>query len=93
MPKVCVLLTAFSSFPGAPVNPTMAIARRVERRHGPRLARLGIELQTAVLPVVYAGAEARARGLIERLRPQVVLHLGLAARRKKLSFETRARTD
>jgi hypothetical protein len=34
MPALRVLLTAFGSFPGAPVNPTMAIARRVERRHG-----------------------------------------------------------
>ena len=86
-----VLLTAFGAFPGAPVNPTMAIARMVERRHGARLARLGIELQTAVLPVVYDGAEARAEGLIASMCPDAVLHLGLAGRRRRLSFETRAR--
>lgn len=91
MSALRVLLTAFGSFPGAPVNPTMAIARRVERRHGRRLARLGVELHTAVLPVVYEGAEARASALITAHQPHAVLHLGLAARRKKLSFETRAR--
>jgi pyroglutamyl-peptidase len=91
MPATRVLLTAFGSFPGAPVNPTMAIAKLVERRHGRRLARLGLELQTAVLPVVYAGAEARIADLIAQLQPDVVLHLGLAARRKRLSFEARAR--
>ncbi len=91
MPVLRVLLTAFGSFPGAPVNPTMAIARRVERRHGRRLARLGVEIHTAVLPVVYKGAERRAADLIAAVQPHVVLHLGLAARRKKLSFETRAR--
>lgn len=91
MPVLRVLLTAFGSFPGAPVNPTMAIARRLERRHGRRLARLGVEIHTAVLPVVYRGAEARTADLIDAFQPQVVLHLGLATRRKKLSFEARAR--
>jgi len=91
MPAIRVLLTAFGAFPGAPVNPTMAIARLVARRHGRRLARLGIELHTAVLPVEYAGAEQRAGALIATLAPDVALHLGLAARRKRLSFETRAR--
>ncbi|MBX9761281.1 MAG: hypothetical protein K2Y29_21060 [Beijerinckiaceae bacterium] len=90
MPPVQVLLTAFGAFPGAPVNPTMAIAKLIERRHGRRLARLGVELHTAVLPVVYDGAERRALDLIARTGPDVVLHLGVA-RRKKLSFETRAR--
>ena len=91
MPALRILVTAFGSFPGAPVNPTMALARLVMRRHARRLARLGLEIQTAVLPVEYEGAEARAAGLIEKIEPQVVLHLGLAARRKRLSFETRAR--
>ncbi len=91
MPTLRVLLTAFGSFPGAPVNPTMAIVSRVERRHGRRLARLGVHIHTAVLPVVYMGAEARAADLIVAIQPQVVLHLGLAARRKKLNFEMRAR--
>ncbi|MFN3889034.1 MAG: pyroglutamyl-peptidase I [Beijerinckiaceae bacterium] len=91
MQAIRALLTAFGSFPGAPVNPTMAIARLVKLRHGRRLARLGIDLHTAELPVEYAGAEQRARDLIAAMKPDVVLHLGLAARRKRLSFETRAR--
>lgn len=91
MPAIRVLLTAFGSFPGAPVNPTMAIAKGVARLHGRRLARMGVDLQTAVLPVVYEGAEMRASGLAEGGRAHVVLHLGLAGRRKRLSFETRAR--
>ena len=91
MPATRVLLTAFGSFPGAPVNPTMAIAQLVERRHGRRLARLGLGLQTAVLPVVYEDAEGRIASLIAQLAPDVVLHLGLAARRKRLCLEARAR--
>lgn len=91
MPDVRILVTAFGSFPGAPVNPTMALARLLRRRHGRRLARLGLDIHTAVLPVVYAGAEKQTADLIARIKPQVVLHLGLAARRKRLSFETRAK--
>lgn len=91
MAALRILVTAFGSFPGAPVNPTMALTRLLMRRHGRRLARLGLEIHTAVLPVVYDGAEARAAALIAKIGPQVVLHLGLAARRKRLSFEARAR--
>lgn len=90
MPVTRALLTAFGSFPGAPVNPTMAILALVTKRHGRRLARLGVELHTAVLPVEYAGAQERALELIARARPDAALHLGLAAGRRRLSFETRA---
>lgn len=90
MAPIRFLLTAFGAFPGAPVNPTMAIVQLIGRRHARRLARLGVELHTAVLPVVYEGAERRALELIAATRPDAVLHLGVA-RRKKLSFETRAR--
>ena len=91
MPPTRLLFTAFGSFPGARVNPTSAIARLVLTRHGRRLSRLGLELHTAELPVIFAGAEERARDLIENLQPDAVLHLGLAGRRKRLSFEVRAR--
>lgn len=88
---VRVLLTAFGAFPGAPVNPTKALARLVVARERKRLARLGIEIISAELPVTYAGAESRAQELVERYRPDAVLHLGLAGRRKALTLETRAR--
>ena len=88
---VRILLTAFGAFPGAPVNPTAALARRVAVRERRRLARLGIEIVTAELPVIYAGAESRAQELVERHRPDAVLHLGLAGRRKALTLEARAR--
>lgn len=88
---VKVLLTAFGAFPGAQSNPTVALARLVDRRWRRTLERADIDLHVAVLPVVYDGAEARTRALIEAIRPDVVLHLGLAGRRKTLSLETRAR--
>lgn len=90
-PHMRVLLTAFGAFPGAPVNPTRALAALVARRERSRLARLGVDLVIAELPVVYAGAEARVNALIASHTPDAVLHLGLAGRRRALTLETRAR--
>ena len=85
-----VLVTAFGAFPGAPSNPTMALARELERRHGKRLARLAIALHTRVLPVRFAAVEGALTAVLDELRPDVVLHLGLAGRRAALSVELRA---
>jgi pyroglutamyl-peptidase len=85
-----VLVTAFGAFPGAPSNPTMALARELERRHARRFARLSISLQTRILPVQFAQVEGALEAQLDELRPDVVLHLGLAARRSALSVELRA---
>ena len=85
-----VLVTAFGAFPGAPSNPTMALARELERRHGKRLARLSIVLHTRVLPVRFAQVEGALAAALDEVRPDVVLHLGLAGRRAALSVEMRA---
>ncbi len=85
-----VLVTAFGAFPGAPVNPTMAIAAGLRKRaHLLRLA--GIDLVTAELPVVYATAEEMLAERLASVKPDAILHLGLAGRRKTISIETRAR--
>ena len=86
---ISVLVTAFGAFPGAPVNPTMAIAAALKRRSA-ALRRAGIILETAVMPVEFAGTRERLETLFARTRPDVVLHLGLAGRRKTVSVETRA---
>ncbi len=84
-----ILVTAFGAFPGAPVNPTMAIAAFLQRRK-PTLRRAGIDIETAVLPVLFEGTRERLAAIIERLRPDAILHLGLAGRRSCMSVETRA---
>lgn len=84
-----ILLTAFGAFPGAPVNPTMKIAPALQKRHR-KFERHGILLETRVLPVVYDGVRARLERMIAETRPDIVLHLGLAGRRKTISVETRA---
>ncbi len=84
-----ILVTAFGAFPGAPVNPTMSIARYLEKRRR-ALGLTGIEIVTHVLPVVFAGTYERLAGLYASLKPDIVLHLGLAGRRKTISVESRA---
>ncbi|HEY8580591.1 MAG TPA: pyroglutamyl-peptidase I, partial [Beijerinckiaceae bacterium] len=82
-----ILVTGFGAFPGAPANPTTAILKRLERDHRRSLALAGVELRTAVLPVVYEGAEARAAAAVDDA--DAVLHLGLAGRRRALTLEAR----
>lgn len=86
-----ILLTGFSSFPGAPVNPTEAIVSAVQSQHNRALKRAGIDVRTAILPVSYAKIETAIGTLIAIHEPDVIIHLGLAARRKTVSIETRAR--
>lgn len=88
---ITILVTAFDVFPGVRSNPSVELMRTLERDWGRALARAGFDLRTAILPVVYAGAEARAQALIEEFAPHVVLHLGLASKRSKLTFEACAR--
>src|SRR5438445_2022144 len=84
-----VLVTGFGRFPGARHNPTALLVRALGG-HRARLARLGIELERAVLPVKYAEVARKLEELDKTLKPDAILHFGLAARRKFFSIETRA---
>ena len=84
-----VLVTAFGAFPGARSNPTLGILAGLSRQRV-RLARLGIDLRCLALPVVYDSIEPALRAAAETMRPDAILHLGLAGRRRRLSIETRA---
>ena len=48
-----VLVTGFGAFPGAPRNPTQELMARLQR-HKARFTRLGVRLETRVLPVVFS---------------------------------------
>lgn len=84
-----ILVTGFGAFPGVSANPTAAILRALERHRG-RLARLGVALHGCMLPVRYEDADDTLRDVVIALRPDVIVHLGVAARRKAVSVETRA---
>jgi pyroglutamyl-peptidase len=63
---------------------------RLLGRHVRRFRLHGIRLQTAVLPVVYDEVTRDLEGLVSRARPDAIVHLGLASRRKHVSVEARA---
>ncbi|WP_084705167.1 pyroglutamyl-peptidase I family protein [Beijerinckia mobilis] len=86
---VKILVTGFGRFPGAPYNPTEALMQRLAV-YRPRLRRLGIHLDYAVLPVVYAELAERLARLLQDHEPDGALHFGLSSRRFHFSIETRA---
>lgn len=86
---ISVLITGFGPFPGAPFNPTGALARRLARLHHPALA--DVRLTAHVFTVGYAAVDRDLPRLIADHRPQVLLMFGLAARTRHVRIETRAR--
>ncbi len=83
-----VLLTGFGPFPGAPINPAAALVRRLSRLRRPRLA--GTRLAAHVFPTRYQAVDCEWPALLASLRPDIVLMVGLASRRRQISVETRA---
>jgi pyroglutamyl-peptidase len=87
---ICVLATGFAAFPGIQNNPSAALMAALEKKRD-HFERLGIRLETHVLPVVYEGLAARLSALCAQTRPDAILHFGVAARRTRISIETHAR--
>ena len=87
---IVLLVTGFGPFPGAPSNPTRTIVRALGGAFARRMARLGVRLERRILPVTWAGTPAARRDLEAALRPDAILHLGLAARRAVVTVERRA---
>lgn len=87
--RVRVLLTGFGPFPGAPLNPSAAMVAAVARRRRP--AKDGIEIATHVFPTVYDAVARDLPALIDRLDPDAIVLVGLAARTPFLRVEASAR--
>jgi pyroglutamyl-peptidase len=85
---VRVLITGFGPFPGAPFNPSAALAKALARRRRPALA--GIERSTHVFATTYASVDRDLPKLFVQ-KPDIVLMFGVAGRRRQLCIETRAR--
>jgi pyroglutamyl-peptidase len=83
-----ILITGFGPFPSVRKNPSAVLARRLAGSS--RLARHGCEVEALELPTLYAAIAGELLPALSRLKPDVVLMLGVAARRKALSVETRA---
>jgi pyroglutamyl-peptidase len=84
-----VLIAGFGPFPGAPFNPTAALAQRLAARRRPGFAE--IKRVAHVFQTSYAAVERELPAVLKRVRPDVVLLLGVATRTKYLRIETRAR--
>jgi pyroglutamyl-peptidase len=85
-----VLITGFGPFPGAPFNPSAALARALARRRRPALA--GIERVVHVFATTYASVDRDLPKLFARKpKPDIVLMFGVAGRRRQLCIETQAR--
>jgi pyroglutamyl-peptidase len=85
---VRVLITGFGPFPGAPFNPSAALAKALARRRRPALA--GIERALHVFATTYASVDRDLPNLLAQ-KPDIVLMFGVAGRRRQLCIETQAR--
>jgi pyroglutamyl-peptidase len=83
-----VLIAGFGPFPGAPVNPSALLVKALTRRRRPALA--GVTLTAHVFATRYAAVDRDLPKLFAA-KPDIVLIFGLAARRRQLCIETRAR--
>jgi pyroglutamyl-peptidase len=83
-----VLITGFGPFPGAPFNPSAALAKALARRRRPALA--GIERAVHVFATTYASVDRELPKLLVQ-KPDVVLMFGVNGHRSQLCIETQAR--
>jgi pyroglutamyl-peptidase len=83
-----VIITGFGPFPGAPFNPSAALARALARRRRPAFADL--DRAAHVFATTYAAVDRDLPKLFAR-KPDLVLMFGLAGRRRHVCIETRAR--
>jgi pyroglutamyl-peptidase len=86
---LCVLVTGFGPFPGAPSNPTQPLVTRLACLRRPATAAL--RLVTHVLPTSYAAVDQQLAGLINKHQPDAIVMFGLAGRSKAIRIETLAR--
>lgn len=84
-----ILLTGFGPFPGAPVNPTERLVKKLARsRH---LALPGVRRTSHVFRTSYEAVDRELPTLLARTKPDVLVMFGLAARTRHIRIETRAR--
>ncbi|WP_428669827.1 peptidase C15 [Roseibium sp.] len=83
-----ILVTGFSPFPGAPVNPTERLMRRLPQRLGHHQS--GVRFVFQVLPTTWAGRQEVTAKLRDALRPDAIVHFGVDGTRRTINVETRA---
>jgi pyroglutamyl-peptidase len=84
-----VLISGFGPFPGAPFNPSGPLAQLLARRRRPAFA--DVRRVPHVFATSYAAVDRELPALLARVRPDVVLMFGLAARTRHVRIEIQAR--
>ena len=82
-----ILLTGFEPFNNGKLNPSEQIVRTIAEQFETGAAIAGVELHTAILPVVFTESSELLRHLIALHKPEAVICLGQAEGRKEISFE------
>jgi pyroglutamyl-peptidase len=88
--KVRLLVTGFTPFPGAPVNPTEHLIRHFVEYP---LTIAAAEFRFAVLPVTYSGAIPALEHAVGDFDPHIAIHFGLAAETPGFRLEKTARNE
>jgi pyroglutamyl-peptidase len=87
--RPAVLLTGFGPFPGVEVNATVQLVSELRehasRRYPDR------KIVSSVLSVDWEDGPAQSLQLIERHRPELILHFGVSERARGFVIETQAR--
>jgi len=83
-----LLITGFGPFPRVPRNPSASLARDVAA--DPRWRRLGVAVEALVLDTRYSAIDTHLVPKIREFRPDAILMLGVALRRRHVGIETRA---
>jgi pyroglutamyl-peptidase len=89
MARPRILITGFTPFPGAPVNPTEHLIQSLRRRPD-WLESLG-EIRLDVLPVEYAAVPGALAAIGHDFAPDIAIHFGLSARATGFTLERLAR--
>lgn len=80
-----LLITAFGPFPGVPRNPSEKLARMLASNRA--FAAKAVAVSVRVFPTAYAGIGEQIVAAVAETRPDAVLMLGVASRRRHLSVE------
>lgn len=83
-----ILVTGFSPFPGAPINPTERLMRRLPKRLGTH--QFNVEMVFHVLPTTWSGRREVTEKLRNEIRPDAIVHFGVDGTRRTMNIETRA---
>lgn len=82
-----LLVTGFSAFPRAPVNPSQELIAMLSDRPAPE----GVRLSLRVLPVEYGRVPSLLADLGREVQPDIAIHFGLADTARGFRLESIAR--